>query len=465
MQGNFNTSGKTEHAVASNYPQCMGCGLSGRTVKNPCGTCERLAGGNGTSKEAGASARAAAMQSRVRSIARGTFTTDLTNKTSDPQPRSVGPVTTEADLDKLRTARAQGNFSIIFSLVIHAANGKTVANTYGQMSLLFETSETMQNILGEMVDRASQKWVKNQNCYRLETRDVELRFKGNKDIEEDELALTLSEFYGTYSNRPDRDAFIPANKVKGVAKGNYLEMPVELHIFLDRHRTGEGDSIPATQKSKRRRSQDDSDDDYEPITTKRSASGSGPLMRKFIRDSGVLGRGATRAADAMRAIRFRRVTAKIEDSETGETTVIKSQRTESGTISVSPIKLPKGEKGRSKELYDSASYVAKRILYKAPGKPVPDINKQYDFLLGDLIRLSKGQMFVKRFEIAADEHSVEPSVFCFTEGFLITVFSEDRSMAEAPAKPLLVPHGPSDNVSEVGVKGNNDGLFDARFDV
>lgn len=66
-------------------------------------------------------------------------------------------------------------------------------------------------------------------------RDVELRFKGNKDCEEEELALTLSEFYSKYTNRPDRDAFIPTSKVKGHAKGNYLEM--ELHVFMDRVRT------------------------------------------------------------------------------------------------------------------------------------------------------------------------------------------------------------------------------------
>lgn len=66
------------------------------------------------------------------------------------------------------------------------------------------------------------------------SRDVELRFKGNKDIEDNELALTLLAFYSRYANRPDRDAFIAPSKVKGLAKGNYLEM--ELHVFLDKVR-------------------------------------------------------------------------------------------------------------------------------------------------------------------------------------------------------------------------------------
>lgn len=53
--------------------------------------------------------------------------------------------------------------------------------------------------------------------------------------------------------------------------------------------------------------------------------------------------------------------------------------------------------------------MAKKLLYRAPGVPVPDIDEQYNLLLSDLVRLCKGQMFVKRFEFAAEEYAVEPS--------------------------------------------------------
>ncbi|KIO15644.1 hypothetical protein M407DRAFT_13206 [Tulasnella calospora MUT 4182] len=172
----FQAKGESEReTVASyfeqSYPQCTGCGLTGRMVKNPCGTCERLvqkAIGKNPHKEAGASARAAAMGNRVGGPARSPFATDLTNRTNDAPAQSIGPATSEAELEMLKTARAAGNFSILFTLIIHGANGKTVPNSYGQMNLLVDNSETMQDILGEMVDRANQKWVKNKNCYRLE---------------------------------------------------------------------------------------------------------------------------------------------------------------------------------------------------------------------------------------------------------------------------------------------------------
>ncbi|KIO17192.1 hypothetical protein M407DRAFT_12452 [Tulasnella calospora MUT 4182] len=223
---------------------------------------------------------------------------------------------------------------------------------------------------------------------------------------------------------------------------------MELHVFLDKYeqRTGTGEVAPTTRKSKRSRHPKDSDEDDEdePVMKKRSTSGSGPLVSKFVREGGVSGRGVTKAADATRAIQFRRVMARIEDAETGEVSIIKSYRNEEGAISASPIKLPKGDKGRSKELYESATYVAKKLVCRAPGVPVPDIDEQYNLLLSDLVRLCKGQMFVKRFEVAAEEYAVEPSAFRFTEGFLITVFSAERSTAEAPAESALVPHGSSD---------------------
>lgn len=101
-----------------------------------------IAGIRNTSKEASASARGAAMMARIGNTSRTNFAADITNKVSDSQ--SIGPSTTESELDKLRMSRQQGSFSIIFVLVIHPVRGRVTPNTYGQMSVLVETSATMQ---------------------------------------------------------------------------------------------------------------------------------------------------------------------------------------------------------------------------------------------------------------------------------------------------------------------------------
>ncbi|KAG8986355.1 hypothetical protein FRB90_004071 [Tulasnella sp. 427] len=425
----FSAKSDLEREDAERLQQCEGCGLAGRKMPSTCGTCQRNYGRSDPNKEAGAAARGTAMQSRVGGASRNALANELTNTNLGSLAHTVGPATPEVELERLRAARAAGSFSIVYSIVVHASNGKVAPNAFGRMTLLVETSESMQAILDQMVDQASEKWVKNRTCIHLQTRDVELRFKGNRDIDEENLALTLSEFYSHYCNRVDRDAFIPTAKSKGLAKGSFLEM--ELHVFSDKYesRTGLEGTTTTTQRSKRRRAQgsdDDDDDDDIRGLTKRSASGSGPLVSKFVRDSGIPSREAANAIQT-KPILFRRVTVKIKDNESGQVSIHKSTKDENGDIAVTPIKLSKSDRGRSKELYELAiagsqiPYVAKRLLSKAPGEPVPILHEQYDLLLADLVRLVKGQMFVKRFESSADEYGVEPSDFRFTEAFLITV--------------------------------------------
>lgn len=104
-----------------------------------------IAGVRNTTKEAGTSARGAAMMARIGNTSRANFGTDITNKVYDSQAaRSVGPATPEAELDKIRTARHTGSFSVLFVLVIHPVKGRVIPNTYGQMSVLVDPSVTMQ---------------------------------------------------------------------------------------------------------------------------------------------------------------------------------------------------------------------------------------------------------------------------------------------------------------------------------
>ncbi|KAG8964757.1 hypothetical protein FRC00_001268 [Tulasnella sp. 408] len=405
------------------------------------------------SKEASASARGAAMMARIGNTSRTNFAADITNKVSDSQ--SIGPSTTESELDKLRTSRQQGSFSILFVLVIHPVKGKVTPNTYGQMSVLVETSATMQDVLGDMVDRAGQKWLKNGHCFRLETRDVELRFKGNKDFDEDELASTLSEFYSKFSNRPDRDAYIPTSRVKGHAKGNFLEM--ELHVFMNRYslRTGENLDNAAPKKPKRRRSGVESDDEEIPAA-KRSASGSGPLVSTFVRDSGVATSSRNTNKLDTRTISFKRVTVRIED-EAAIPKFSKPGNIETGVISISPIPLSRSSKGRSKDVYeftisgDSTPYVAKKLVREGPGMPVSDVAEQRLLLLSDLARLARGSWFADRFESRAEELGVETSSFRFTDAFLIDVPAavkpqhSVRTRSSAASGEPLVVHGSSED--------------------
>ncbi|KIO16270.1 hypothetical protein M407DRAFT_34077 [Tulasnella calospora MUT 4182] len=433
----------------------MGCGLTGRSIKDPCGTCERKAGIHNNSKEAGASARGAAMKARIGNTSRTNFAADITNRVSDSQ--AIGPSTAESDLDKLRTSRHQGSFSVLFVLVIHPVKGKVTPNTYGQMSVLMETSATMQDVTGDMVDRACQKWLKNGHCYRLETRDIELRFKGNKDCDEDDLALSLSEFYSKYSNRPDRDAFIPTSKVKGHAKGNFLEM--ELHVFMDRYipRTGENLANTTQRKPKRRRSGAESDDDEIPAA-KRSASGLGPLISTFVRDSGVATTSRNvNNSEVTRTLSFKRVTVQVEN-EAAMPEISKVGNLETADISIHPIQLSRGDKGRSKDIYEftisgeSTPYVAKKLVRKAPGMLVSDVMEQRSLLLSDLIRLARGHWFAKRFESRAEEFGVEPSAFRFTDGFMIDVPAAKKprkksvqARSSTASSGSLVPYGSLDN--------------------
>ncbi|KAG9026071.1 hypothetical protein FS837_004744, partial [Tulasnella sp. UAMH 9824] len=286
--------------------------------------------------------------------------------------------------------------------------------------------------------------------------DVELRFKGNKDFEEDELASTVSEFYSKFSNRPDRDAFIPTSRVKGHAKGNFLEM--ELHVFMKRYilRTGEDLVNAAPQKPKHRRSAMESDDD-EILAAKRSTSGSGPLVSTFVRNSGIATSSRTANKLDTRSLSFKRVTVQIED-EAATPKFSGAGDTETGVISVSPILLSRSNKGRSKDVYeftisgDSTPYVAKKVVREGPGMPVSDVAKQCLLLLSDLARLARGSWFANRFESRAEEFGVEPSSFRFTDAFIIDVpvaikpqkkCAQTRSSARSGG-PLVV-HGSSED--------------------
>ncbi|KAJ7506630.1 kinase-like domain-containing protein [Mycena galericulata] len=424
---------ETEEQRTRIRESCEGCGLCSSQLAEPfCGRCKRRDREAKGLPDPHADAAAARLNIIHRRIGNpnppsGTARGPLQLMTNN----LVGPTTSAAELEAIRTAKAGGHFTVH---VFYTTKG-VVNKNIGNHSFNLPMDMHLDEVLSRAVAHADLEWTQDSSHpLSLKVEDCSLRFKGNMSIEPDTLSGTLRDLYNYYIGRPDK-IHVTANNRLGLAKGTYLAFECSINVQrYDRRvlelkaRYAAEDDSGSLLSSKRR--SNDSSSSGEP-TKRRRGTGTLSSNVRFANNLGALGYGAPPLAPAKCVeVTFKHFVATVTEEEADMSEISTEQE---GRIEVNPLILSISDRGKSKNVYKfyikDKIFAAKRF-FDTGNKPNADgtvvVSKRDNDvgLARDLYRLVRMQMFRSKYmERAATVNFGEISNFQVSSGFLITIQS------------------------------------------
>ncbi|KAJ7825220.1 hypothetical protein B0H14DRAFT_3468713 [Mycena olivaceomarginata] len=196
----------------------------------------------------------------------------------------IGPTTSAAELEAIRTAKSGGHFTVH---VFYTTKG-VVNKNIGNHSFNLPMDMHLDDVLARAVAHADLEWTADStHPLSLKVKDCSLHFKGNMSIEPEALSGTLRGLYNFYIGRPDK-IHVTANNRLGLAKGTYLAFECSINVQHLKARYAEDDDGGSLVSNKRRSNNSSSG---EP-TKRRRGTGTLSSNVRFANNLGALGYGA-----------------------------------------------------------------------------------------------------------------------------------------------------------------------------
>ncbi|KAF8194367.1 hypothetical protein K438DRAFT_2017448, partial [Mycena galopus ATCC 62051] len=397
------------------FKSCQKCGLTGRNIANPCGTCTRRdlesEGLEDPVKEAARRARADKAQSMFH-LHKPKPMMDLTN-------HPVGPTTPAQELSEIRISNKSACWTIIYTVRVD----NRIDNRFGVNSYSADADETLLDVLDEILKHVNLKWTKlDGNFVSLTAKYCELGFKNNFRISPEAVTFTVKGLYQFYAARSDRALALgkDSTKTKGLAKGTFMEMEVLVsnaeylksvqHFAIDDD-DDDSDIVEVSSTGKRKKKNQD-----KMSLTKRLKTQVVLLKSSFtpgVTYSGAPGPSGA-PVDAFAFIKFTIIDCVI-DPDTGVATLDEARSVKTGKISKSPLSgVRQIDLGKSKDVFKltmtgvPGTYVAKFFFDVGRGRG-NGLEANEVLLLHDLVRLKRLALFRDQFMQTARDTNTEVS--------------------------------------------------------
>ncbi|KDR77949.1 hypothetical protein GALMADRAFT_1294976 [Galerina marginata CBS 339.88] len=444
------------------YKQCMSCGVCGRTVSNPCGTCRRYdleaSGLTDPARDAAAEERRnRAQRSFGTSVARETATTPTP---SLAVPQTMGATTSVAELESARLSSTKNTWTIIYN--VRRSSKGPIDKTLGSGTLPFDGETTMPVVLEELVKQINPSWTRIEgHTLDLYASECELRHAENYNFAQEAQTLTIKGFYNFYLQRPDKHLVLPDPKKAKLPRGTFLSLELFIHDnkYKDRIQQnnpqfssddedyagkGKGKSAKRTRSNRLSVSSDTAT-----IKRKRSGTNSGPLVSMFESDKAISwNRKAVQPVPQVYPIKFTLLTCTVNPT-TGHPNLEETFETTGGLLDKKPMDLSSKDKGRSKDVFElsipsmDGKYVAKAFNASIAKKEGGNRNQVY--LLHELVRVKRLASFFEAFVEYADNLAVELAEFSVSEAFIICL---DPPIDGIPDAYLVEPRRVSTSVTK-----------------
>ncbi|KAJ6565605.1 hypothetical protein DFH09DRAFT_1363782 [Mycena vulgaris] len=389
------------------YKACSKCGLTGKRVVNPCGTCARR-DADGVEDPA----KAAARIQRGERAQKFFGTTSVAKPLLDTTNHQVGPSTSHSELSDIRSGHKNANWTLLFMVRIEIGTTSKIDGTFGTQSYSADPDDSLLAVLLGMLDVINLRWIKIDGHYmKLSVDHCELSFQNNLRIVPEAATQSVKGLYQFYNGRSDRALAFKANsKTKGLAKGTYMNMEVivsksRYSASLERVMNANPDSFSNISTTKRKGQATLE----EQISKRARTETEGPAV---ILQSSFAPVAKSSAPSAF--VQFTTITCEIVP-ETGEAVLSQSSIIQTGRMELTQLSgVRQTDLGKSKNVY-------KLRIEDAPG--LWGLIENDVLLMRDLARIKRLGLFTSRFFEVARQTAAEVSEFTVSEAFVIVVQS------------------------------------------
>ncbi|KJA24709.1 hypothetical protein HYPSUDRAFT_53522 [Hypholoma sublateritium FD-334 SS-4] len=365
-----------------NFIVCSQCGICGRNIANPCGTCRRKdaeeSGVLDSSKKAAADERHARAQKSFGTNRPSAFIPPSQTQSFQAAQNAIGASTTPGALDTARSISLVSVWTINFHVRTDKAKNGMRDKALGSGSIPFVGDTTMPDVMYGIIQQINPLWTKREgHTLDLIMSECELRFQDNSNFSQESQTMTVKDFYHYYLNRPDRYHLTNTDKNVKMAKGTFIPLDIYIHDKRYLERIQQGLDMVTVIQGAGKRSGQQKDKSMAPLF----------LRLKWTGDLRLPGKNLKKNKPAL----------------------VETEYPMAGEIGQRAMIIAGADRGRSKNVYKftisdkpDQKYVAKSFI--------PAVIKDHSnsvLILKELVRIKRLQMFAELFQDEADIMAVE----------------------------------------------------------